>query len=218
VVAAAAVAIVIVIGGAAATAQWKRVNRAAQAESDRLRAELAVKDEQISDLTRRLNALAASMLASSSSSSSSSWAPRSVQAEGEPRPAFRAAADQPSEGNPTPARSPESIFAERRAQVNELAARVEEERVDPAWAPQAEARVRGIAQQLGERVELRDVSCRTTLCRAVFLHTDLGARSAAMQEIMGAGEGGQTMIDVPIEAEDTSVLYFSRESHELGVF
>lgn len=102
------------------------------------------------------------------------------------------------------------------AEAASLEGELNEEPIDPVWAPATEqATARAIAAT--GSMYLDDVTCRESLCRVRVTHRNLAARDDDVEKLLGTMPGGgQARVYAPHD-EPTTVMYFSREGKQLTV-
>lgn len=112
--------------------------------------------------------------------------------------------------------SPEEIAEQEEAEVASLEGELNQEPVDPEWAPVTEqATARAIAAT--ESMDLEDVTCGESLCRVQVTHRDFAQRDDDVEKLLGTmPPGGQARVYAPPD-EPTTVMYFSRKGKELSV-
>lgn len=105
-----------------------------------------------------------------------------------------------------------------KADVAALEAELRAEKIDAEWAKKTEqAATRAIAATT-TGMRLDEVTCRSTFCRARVTHADASMRGSDVTELLRFPELSVQMLPyVPVEEEETTVLYFAREGHTLSV-
>lgn len=112
--------------------------------------------------------------------------------------------------------SREEIAEQEEAEVASLEGELEQESVDPVWAPATEQSTAGAIAAV-ESVYLEDVTCGESLCRVQVTHRDLAQREEDVEKLLATiPGGGQARVYAPSD-EPTTVMYFSREGKQLSV-
>lgn len=106
--------------------------------------------------------------------------------------------------------STEEIVAQEQAELASLLGELNQEPVDPVWAPVTEqATARAVAA--AESMHLEEVTCRESLCRVRVTHRDLAKREDDVEKLLGVMPwGGQARVYAPT-GDPTTVMYFSRK-------
>jgi hypothetical protein len=112
--------------------------------------------------------------------------------------------------------SPEDLAEQHKMEMATLDGEFDEEPVDATWARATEQEAeRAIA--LTGSMDLKQVTCRASLCRVQVTHRDLGKREDDVEKLLGTiPAGGQARVYAPTD-EPTTVMYFSREGKQLSV-
>jgi hypothetical protein len=114
--------------------------------------------------------------------------------------------------------SDEELRADRLKKMATLEKEFEAEPVDADWAKDIEDEVMDAVALLDGDLELDDVTCHTTLCRARMTHRDPGTRHADLDRLgFVPALRTQTSTFVPPDDENTTVMYFAREGHKLSI-
>jgi hypothetical protein len=112
--------------------------------------------------------------------------------------------------------SPEEIAAQQKTEMASLQKELNEEPVDPVWAPRTEeAAARAVAAT--ESMQLEGVECRESLCRVRVTHRDVAKREDDVEKLLAAMPvEGQARVYAPTD-ETTTEMYFSRKGMRLSV-
>lgn len=112
--------------------------------------------------------------------------------------------------------SAEEIIEQEEAEAASLDGELEQEPVDPEWAPATE-QVTARAVAATESMYIEDVTCHESLCRVRVTHRDLAQRDEDVEKLLGTiPGGGQARVYAP-PGESTTVMYFSREGKQLSL-
>lgn len=115
--------------------------------------------------------------------------------------------------------SEEEIRANRLKQMATLEQDLEKEPVDSVWATEIEKVTEEAVAELNGNLELEEVTCRKTFCRARLIHSNPATRSNDIERLQLNPEfSTQSTIYIPPDNENATVMFFSREGHTLSVF
>ena len=115
--------------------------------------------------------------------------------------------------------SEEEIRANRQKEIATLENELASEPVDPDWAVKMEKITEEAVAELGGDLELEEVTCRKTFCRARLTHPDPTTRSNDIDRLTLTPElSTQLTFYVPPDNENATVMYFAREGHTLSVY
>jgi hypothetical protein len=115
--------------------------------------------------------------------------------------------------------SEEEIRAIRQKEITTLDNELTSESVDPEWAVKMEKITEEAVAELDGDLELEEVTCRKTFCRARFTHLDPTTRSNDIDRLSLHPElSTQSTTYVPPDNENATVMYFARQGHTLSIY
>ncbi|WP_437571573.1 hypothetical protein [Sorangium sp. So ce542] len=154
---------------------------------------------------------------------------RDVPGSDEPRDALEAVADpdlgSSEQASPSDERAPArgagqeagAVTAERV--LEETSRQFDAEPIDPRWAGDARADVeRAIEPLLSASVNVRSVSCKTSMCRLEAVHEDMDGYSAFMDQVLRSEICRNCFVTKTGEEQDGSLamtLFLAREGRAL---
>ena len=114
--------------------------------------------------------------------------------------------------------SEEEIAAIRQAEMDTMEKQFEGEPVDRDWAAKTEEAAAAAFDALEDNLELEEVICRKTVCRAQMTHHDPNTRRGDIDRLLSTPALGHQMTSYVLpDDERTTVMYFAREGHTLSV-